>query len=61
MREEPVTQVEVGGRLGNGDHREIRYNLEWEETVRSKKGLSNALLKSRYKIPLRSGLAKGAG
>ncbi len=36
MREEPVTQVEVGGRLGNSDHREIRYNLEWEETVRSK-------------------------
>ncbi len=29
-REEEVTQVEVGGQLGNRDHRGIRYNLEWE-------------------------------
>ncbi len=31
-----VTQVEIGGQLGNSDHREIRYNLKWEETFRSK-------------------------
>ncbi len=35
-RKEAVTQVEVGGQLGNIDHREIRYNLKLEETFRRK-------------------------
>ncbi len=34
--EEAVTQVEVGGQLGNSDHWEIRCKLKWEETFRSK-------------------------
>ena len=31
-REELVQQVEVGGKLGNSDHSEIRLDLKWSET-----------------------------
>ena len=35
-REDSITQVEIGGQLGNNDHREIRYKLKWEDTYSSK-------------------------
>ena len=35
-REEIIDQVDVGGQLENSDHKEIRYNIKWEEAFKSK-------------------------
>ncbi|MPC81514.1 hypothetical protein E2C01_076135 [Portunus trituberculatus] len=41
-RKEAVTQVEIGGQLGNSDHKEIRYTLKWHETFK---------IKNKRKVP----------
>ena len=30
-REEAISQVEIGGKLGNSDHSEIRFDIKWKQ------------------------------